>query len=184
MSSLPFKTAALLVSAFFLMLALWPAGSQAASSRTAYYGSNINAKADYILIEKRRRKMTLYRNGRQLRSYRISLGKGGVAPKEREGDMRTPEGVYYIDGRNPESMYHLSLKISYPNASDRRRAAARGVSPGGNIMIHGVGDDQKLLQTVSYRQLDWTAGCVAVTNSLIEEIWRMVPDGTPVEIRR
>src|SRR3989339_2200359 len=109
MPSVPLKTAVLLVSAFILMIAIWPSASQASSERTAYYSNRV--EADYVLVEKRRKKLTLYRNGRIIRSYRISLGKGGLAPKEREGDMRTPEGIYFIDGRNPESKFHLSLHI-------------------------------------------------------------------------
>jgi murein L,D-transpeptidase YafK len=140
-------------------------------------------RADYILIDKSERRMTLYQNGEPIRLYRVSLGKGGLDPKRRQGDKLTPEGLYRINGRNPNSAYHLSLRISYPGPQDKLRAAAKGVSPGGDIMIHGIGPGLTWLERQTYPFKDWTAGCVAVTDSEIEEIWRIVPDGTPVEIR-
>ena len=140
------------------------------------------AKADAILIEKAAHRMSLLRDGKVLATYRVSLGSGGLAPKRREGDRLVPEGSYFIEGRNPKSAYHLSLKISYPSPADRKAAAKRGEPPGGDNMIHGlpnglgwVGPAQKLG--------DWTAGCIAVTNAEMDVIWRVVPDGTPVEIR-
>ncbi len=169
----------LLIAAFILSLFVWGSDSQAANQ--SHHGWS---KADYVLVEKAKRRMTLYRNGRVLRSYQVSLGKGGLAPKEREGDMKTPEGMYYIDGRNPDSKYHLSLHISYPSPKDIRRARAKGVSPGSHITIHGVGSKVGWFENVAYKFRDWTLGCVAVTNREIEEIWYLVPDATPVEIRR
>ncbi len=136
------------------------------------------ARADRILIEKGLRRLTLFQGNNALTIYRIALGRQPVGPKREEGDNRTPEGVYLIDRRKPDSDFHRALHISYPNEEDRAQAAARGVSPGGDIMIHGqpnaVGAPQKG---------DWTAGCLAVTNDEIEEIWRAVPNGTAVEIR-
>ena len=140
------------------------------------------AKADSILILKKAHRMELLSGGRVLRSYKVALGTGGLAAKEREGDARTPEGHYVIDSRNPASHYHLALHISYPNAEDRKRAAKRGVSPGGAIMIHGLPKGQEAIGA-SHVLYDWTLGCVAVTNEEIEEVWKLVPDGTPVEIR-
>jgi murein L,D-transpeptidase YafK len=139
-------------------------------------------KADSILILKKDHVLELLRGGKVIRSYKVALGSGGLAPKEREGDARTPEGRYFIDSRNAASHYHLALHISYPNAEDRKRAAARGVPPGGAVMIHGL---PKEYAWVGARHVlwDWTLGCVAVTNEEIEEIWKLVPDGTPVEIR-
>lgn len=110
-----------------------------------------------------------------VRSYRIALGRDPLGHKQEEGDGRTPEGRYTIDRRNPKSKFHLSLHISYPNRADHARAAAAGVSPGGDIMIHG------LKPGVSHPE-DWTAGCIAVTNAEMEEVWDLVADGTPVEI--
>lgn len=114
------------------------------------------------------------------RSYDIALGFAPDGDKREEGDGRTPEGRYVIEGRNPSSAYHLSLKISYPDATDRASAAARGVPPGGDIFIHGAPDWWFL---PGQPPGDWTRGCIAVTKAEIEEIWRLVPDGTPVEIR-
>jgi murein L,D-transpeptidase YafK len=141
-----------------------------------------DAQADSVIIDKTTRTMTLLRSGQPFRAYAVSLGRGGLEGKMREGDNRTPDGRYRIDGRNPHSAYHLSLRISYPDASDMAAAAARGENPGGDIMIHGIRNGFGWLGTF-HRWVDWTAGCVAVTNEEIEEIWRVVPDGTPVEIK-
>ena len=137
--------------------------------------------ADKILVEKAARKLTLFRTGSPVRTYRIALGKNPEGPKVHEGDGRTPEGLYVIDWRNPGSAFHLSLHISYPNTADRKRAEALGVAPGGDIMIHGVKDEMIPLGP-AHRQSDWTEGCIAVTNDEIEEIWDLVPDGAVVEI--
>ena len=110
-----------------------------------------------------------------VRSYRVALGRDPLGHKQQEGDGRTPEGTYTIDRRNPKSKYHLSLRISYPNEADRARAESAGVSPGGDIMIHG------LKPGVPHPE-DWTQGCIAVTNAEMEEVWEMVADGTAVEI--
>jgi murein L,D-transpeptidase YafK len=140
------------------------------------------AVADRVVIAKADRTLTLYRGGEVLRTYRVALGSDPVGAKEREGDGRTPEGDYVIDGRNPQSAFHRSLHISYPNAADRRRAAARHLRPGGDIMIHGLPNGLGWLGA-SHRARDWTAGCIAVTDAEIEELWRLVPNGTRVEIR-
>ncbi len=140
--------------------------------------------ADYILVEKGKRRMTLYNGGRVLKRYKIAIGKGGDGPKVRQGDMRTPEGLYYIEGRNPDSSFHLSLKISYPDEADVARAEALGYDPGGDIVIHGVRNGTSPYKHHKYRYPnDWTEGCIAVTNAEMEEIWRMVPDGTMIAIR-
>lgn len=133
-------------------------------------------RADLVRVEKAARRLTLWHQGDLLKEYRVALGWNPVGPKEREGDGRTPEGHYRISGRNPASRFHLSLRISYPSAEDRARASAGGYAPGGDIMIHG------LPPGASKMDGDWTAGCVAVSNAEIEEIWRVVPDGTAVEI--
>jgi len=137
--------------------------------------------ADKIFVEKATRTMTLLRGNVTVRSFRIALGKNPEGRKVQEGDGRTPEGIYIIDWRNPKSAFHLSLHISYPNPGDKARAAALGVAPGGDIMIHGVKDEMRGLGA-DHRLIDWTEGCIAVTNEEIEEIWSMVPDGTVVEI--
>ena len=139
-------------------------------------------KADSILILKKDHVMELLANGKVIRTYKVALGQGGLAPKQREGDGRVPEGRYTIDSRNAASAYHKALHISYPNADDRRRAAKLGVSPGGAVMIHGLPNGKGWLGA-SHRLYDWTLGCVAVTDDEIDKIWNMVPIGTTVEIR-
>ncbi|MGD0912226.1 MAG: L,D-transpeptidase family protein [Terracidiphilus sp.] len=139
-------------------------------------------KADSVLILKKDHVMELLAGGRVIRTYKVALGRGGLAAKEREGDGRTPEGHYTIDEKNAASHYHKALHISYPSAEDRRRAAKLGVSPGGAIMIHGLPDGMGWLGD-THRMYDWTLGCVAVTDAEIDEVWNMVPVGTPVEIR-
>ena len=138
--------------------------------------------ADRILVEKKARKLTLLRGGKPLKNYRVALGPEPVGDKQCQGDNRTPEGVYKITGRNPRSQFHRSLRISYPDAAHRARARQLGCSPGGDIMIHGLPRAFSHLGRL-HTQVDWTAGCVAVTNAEIEEIWRVVPNGTVVEIR-
>ncbi|MCU0899678.1 MAG: L,D-transpeptidase family protein [Cypionkella sp.] len=128
-----------------------------------------------VQVHKSDRKMYLLHHDRVLKTYDIALGFAPAGHKQFEGDGKTPEGTYFIDRRNPNSEFHLSLGISYPNAADRAFAAAHGKSPGGDIFIHG-GPNKK----VSRR--DWTAGCVAVTDKEMERIYAMVKDGTPIHI--
>lgn len=139
-------------------------------------------KADRILILKSERKLTLYREGRPLETYLVALGGSPEGDKQCQGDQRTPEGTYRIDLKNRASRYHLSLRISYPDATDRAEARRRGCSPGGDIFIHGLGKGFASLGSL-HRTTDWTLGCVAVTNEEIEEIWEAVEVGTVVEIR-
>jgi murein L,D-transpeptidase YafK len=139
-------------------------------------------KADSILILKKDHVMELLAGGKVIRTYKVALGRGGLAPKEREGDGRTPEGHYIIDSRNAASHYHKALHVSYPNAEDHARAAKLGVSPGGAIMIHGLPTGMGWLGA-AHRLYDWTLGCIAVDDEEIDEIWNLVPVGTPVEIR-
>src|ERR1700738_231837 len=138
--------------------------------------------ADSILILKKEHVLELLAGGKVIRSYKVALGTGGLAPKEREGDGRTPEGGYVIDSRNAESQYHKALHVSYPDAEDRERAARLGVAPGGAIMIHGLPNGKGFIGS-AHRLYDWTLGCIAVTDQQIDEIWALVPVGTPVEIR-
>jgi murein L,D-transpeptidase YafK len=116
-----------------------------------------------------------------LREFKVALGRGGLGPKVQQGDGRVPEGNYIIDARNPNSAFHLSLRISYPSAQQARAAAARGIDPGGNIMIHGLPNGMSALGD-AHPLGDWTEGCIAVTNSEIEWLWRSVLDGTPIFI--
>ena len=139
-------------------------------------------KVDSVLILKKEHVLELFAGGKVIRTYKVALGRGGLAPKEREGDARTPEGHYVIDARNADSHYHRALHVSYPSVDDRKRAAKRGVPPGGAIMIHGLPNGMEWLGA-SHRLYDWTLGCIAVTDDEIDEIWELVPVGTPVEIR-
>ena len=138
--------------------------------------------ADRVEIRKADRTLVLFDNEKVLAEYTVALGGDPAGAKAKKGDQRTPEGRYVIDWRNPESRYHLSLHVSYPDAGDRRRAAGLGVSPGGDIMIHGLPNGWGWLGPL-HRLWDWTAGCIAVTDGEIEEIWRLVPNGTPITIR-
>jgi murein L,D-transpeptidase YafK len=117
-----------------------------------------------------------------IKTYTVSIGRGGLQPKQQQGDHRTPEGLYQIDRRKKDSRFHRALHVSYPNEADRERAGKLGVSPGGDIMIHGMMNGLGWLGSI-HRLVDWTDGCIAVTDSEIDEIWSAVPDGTPVEIR-
>lgn len=131
-------------------------------------------RADEIRVDKSDRRMTLLRGGNVIKSYRILLGDAPAGHKRQQGDERTPEGRYRITYRNDKSRFHLSLRVSYPNEADRRQARARGVDPGGDIMIHGG--------TPPGYSRDWTDGCIALSDAQIEEVWRLVPVGTPIEI--
>jgi tetratricopeptide (TPR) repeat protein len=137
---------------------------------------------DRILIEKQERRLTLISKGKVLKTYQIALGGNPNGPKERQGDNKTPEGTYVIDSRNKNSRYHLSLHISYPNEKDRKRAKELGVSPGGDIMIHGIKNGFSWVGDL-HAEVDWTKGCIAVTDEEIEEINKLAPNGTTVEIR-
>jgi murein L,D-transpeptidase YafK len=138
--------------------------------------------ADKVLIEKKARRLTLLIRGEVIKTYKIALGGDPVGPKERQGDNKTPEGTYIIDSRNGNSGFHLSLHISYPNEEDKKRARELGVSPGGDIMIHGIKNGFAPLGA-AHAEIDWTEGCIAVTNQEMEEIYKFVPNGTIVEIK-
>ena len=138
--------------------------------------------ADKVLIEKKERRLTLLSKGEVIKTYKIALGGNPVGPKERQGDNKTPEGTYIIDSRNRDSGYHLSLHISYPNEKDKIRAKELGVSPGGDIMIHGIKNGLSWVGA-SHAEVDWTKGCIAVKDEEMEEIYKLVPNGTIVEIR-
>lgn len=142
--------------------------------------TSIEGEIDHILIEKTARKMTLYQNGQPVRVYNVALGFAPAGDKVREGDGKTPEGWYKIDRRNPQSAFHLSLGINYPLPSDLKRARDGGYSAGGDIFIHG--QPNKLPDNRKYAG-DWTAGCIALTNPEIREIWAVTPIGTTVEIK-
>lgn len=131
---------------------------------------------------KRERRMQLLRAGEVLREYKIALGGNPIGPKRARGDRRTPEGRYVLDWRNQDSAYHRALHISYPNDEDARRAAEMGVNPGSGIMIHGLPNGEGWIGE-AHRGMDWTLGCIAVTDQEMDEIWELVDDCTPIEIR-
>ncbi|HSC15742.1 MAG TPA: L,D-transpeptidase family protein [Gammaproteobacteria bacterium] len=139
-------------------------------------------RADYVVVDKSDRKLYLYRAGRVLREFDVSLGLVPNGPKQREGDFRTPEGKYSLDGRNANSDFFLSIHVSYPNEADRARAAEQGVDPGGQIMIHGWPNEPRY-DARRYQDTDWTDGCIAVSNSDMIDIWLMTRESTPIEIR-
>lgn len=132
-----------------------------------------------IIVQKAARRMMLFQGGDVARTYRIALGFAPLGTKERQGDGRTPEGRFKIDRRNENSAYHLSLGINYPRPEDRKRAAAEGYSPGGDIFFHG---QPNALPDGAVVPGDWTAGCMALTDAEMREIWNVVPLGTVVEI--
>lgn len=136
---------------------------------------------DKILINKSQRKLTLLSKGKEIKTYRVSLGRAPVGRKHFEGDKKTPEGTYRVTHHNPKSSYHLSLGISYPNREDVAFAAKYGKSAGSFIMIHGAPNRFPFFGKM-HRLFDWTGGCIAVTNSEIEEIYNLVKDGTTIEI--
>lgn len=137
---------------------------------------------DSIVIAKKAHTLTLFRDGKPTRSYLVALGRSPSGDKLRAGDNRTPEGLFYIDSRQPNSKYHLALHISYPDSLHRARSMAAGAEPGGDIMIHGLPNGLGEAGS-SHRLNDWTNGCVALTDEEIEQIWSVVPIGTPVEIK-
>jgi murein L,D-transpeptidase YafK len=137
---------------------------------------------DMIVVDKSAHMMAVYRAGRLIREFRVALGRGGLGPKQRQGDGRVPEGLYRITSHNPSSAYHLSLRIGYPTAQQLAAARKTGVNPGGDIMIHGLPNDVHGIGS-RHALFDWTDGCIAVANREIEWLYRAVPNGTPVEIR-
>jgi murein L,D-transpeptidase YafK len=158
------------------------ADSARAASAAAPAAPSEAVTADSIVVEKGARRLTLFRNGVAVRSYMVALGRNPVGDKQHEGDNRTPEGIYRIDSRNPQSKYHLALHISYPDAAHLARAEEKGVRPGGNVMIHGLPRGFESYGA-EHRKTDWTEGCIALTNREIEEIWNAVPNGAVIEIR-
>ncbi len=158
--------------ALLLAGAALPLGACASRSKFRSYSGPLVTS---VLVYKASRRLYLLNGDQTLRALDIELGSDPVGPKRMEGDGKTPEGSYLIDRRNPNSAYHLSIGISYPNEEDRARAAAMGVNPGGDIFIHGTPREKRGAD-------DWTAGCIAVTNREIEDLYAMVRDGTPIHL--
>ena len=141
----------------------------------------VTPKADRIVVFKAQRRLELRRGGEVIRTYHIALGPHPIGTKVERGDGKTPEGTYFIDRRNPASEYHLSMHISYPETADIQRAASLNVDPGANILIHG---EPNILDHEGKANLlkDWTAGCIALHKTDMDEVWRMTEDGVTVEI--
>lgn len=139
------------------------------------------AAVDRVVVSKAERRMHLYRANRVVRSYRVSLGLVPDGAKEHEGDYRTPEGLYYLTRRNPESDFFLSVQVSYPNSDDLAEARRRRLRPGGSIMVHGLPNVLKYPRD-RYLQNDWTDGCIALSNDDMLEFWLLTQNNTPIEI--
>lgn len=138
--------------------------------------------ADSVVVEKAARRLTLFYRGEPVRVYFVALGRNPIGDKVQRGDLRTPEGLFTIEGRNPQSKFYKALRISYPDVRHASRAAKMGVSAGGDIMIHGLtGPVAKL--GAGHRLKDWTEGCIALTNEEIDEVYAAVPVGSPIEIK-
>ncbi len=148
-------------------------------ARTASLGS---AKVDRVLVLKQKRVLRLLHDRDVVKEYKVALGGSPVGPKSQQGDHKTPEGVYVLDSRNPHSQYYKSLHISYPTSEQRAAARKRGVSPGGDVFVHGLPNSYHG-PSAANRLYDWTDGCIAVTDAEMDEIWNAVPNGTPIKIR-
>lgn len=138
--------------------------------------------ADRVVVLKRERTLQLWSHGKIIKTYKVALGGNPTGAKTQQGDHKTPEGVYVLDARNAHSQFYKSLHISYPNARDRTAARAKGVSPGGDVFVHGLPNGYRAVGA-AHRLRDWTDGCIAVTDEEIDEIWAAVPDRTPIEIK-
>jgi len=138
--------------------------------------------ADHVVVLKKERTLELLSRGKVVKTYKVALGGDPVGPKTRQGDHKTPEGVYILDFRNGHSQFYKSIHVSYPNAHDLALARQKGVSPGGDVFMHGLPNGYGAIGA-AHRLRDWTDGCIAVTNEEIDEIWKTVPDGTQIEIR-
>jgi murein L,D-transpeptidase YafK len=146
-------------------------------------------KVDFILVEKSKRKMSLYYKDNVVATYSVSLGarppwifQHPTGQKVMEGDHKTPEGIYTIDNKVSKHMYHRKLHISYPTPSQKAEAQKQGINPGGAILIHGLSPVNKFLGKFT-KWIDWTQGCIALTNEEVEEVYEAVPRGCKIEIR-
>ncbi len=148
---------------------------------TNRFATSRDPTIDHLVVHKSKREMLLYSNKKLVKKMPIALGSNPIEHKQKEGDGRTPEGRYYINWRNPNSLYNLSLHVSYPNKNDMIAAQKAGVSPGGSIMIHGL-PKKPNWPVEEYLQKDWTNGCIAVSNEAIEELFAKVKLNSPIDI--
>ena len=144
--------------------------------------SELLQAADKVLVVKSEHRLYLLRGGQPFKSYRVVFGLNPAGHKEREGDYRTPEGSYLLDGRNAQSDYFLSLHVSYPNEQDMAHARRNRWKPGGSIMIHGLPNLPRK-SAEFYHSADWTDGCIALNNDDMLEVWLLTHTNTPIEIR-
>jgi murein L,D-transpeptidase YafK len=161
-----------LLASAVLLFTSWP----------CLFAQNANVSVDRVVVYKHERKLVLLSAGKELRSYKVALGGEPVGPKTRHGDHRTPEGIYTLDSRNPNSHFYKAFHISYPNSKDTAAARKQGVGPGGDIMLHGLPKEYAWVGKAHVLH-DWTDGCIAVTNEEMDEIWKLVRVGTPIEIK-
>lgn len=169
-----------IISAFIAGIIMTAVHSGAARSGTQT--ANLTSpKADRVVVLKTERKLVLMRDDHVLRIYRVALGRYPTGHKRRQGDARTPEGAYTLDFKLKDSAFYRAIRVSYPNQKDLTEARARGVDPGGKIMIHGL-PNKMSASRVGHPMIDWTQGCIAVTNREMDEIWSMIDPGTPIEI--
>jgi murein L,D-transpeptidase YafK len=145
-------------------------------------GEKPDIGVDHVIVYKHERRLVLLSQGKELKSYRIALGREPNGPKTRQGDHRTPEGSYVLDSRNANSHFYKAFHISYPNSKDIAAARELDVSPGGDIMLHGLPKEYAFVGK-AHTLHDWTDGCIAVSNEEIDEIWKLVRVGTPIEIK-
>ena len=152
-------------------------------NKTYKIDESLKGKVNLIVVEKFKRQLSVYNNNEKLKTYKISLGKNPIGHKQFEGDGKTPEGIYYIDGKNPKSKYFLNLGISYPDEKDKEYAAAHNKSAGGDIKIHGLPNGFSMAKPLFDIYGDWTQGCIAVSNEDMAELYEIIDIGTKIEIK-
>ncbi len=172
-----------IVSSFFCLLVL--IGYSSFCLATAHSAQNLTStkigKIDLVIVHKSKTSLSLMSKGKEVRRYKIAMGDHPIGHKQQEGDQRTPEGRYILDYKKSDSAYYRAIHISYPNEEDRLRAEALGIDPGGQIMIHGQNPSSSLTPE-EIQQRNWTDGCIALKNDEIDELWKFVEIGTPIEI--
>lgn len=165
-----------------LLYTIYSQSSMIKSSIDVEHTLPADAIVDSVVVLKSKRELHVFAKGKRLKVYHVALGTHPVGHKQYEGDGKTPEGLYTINDRNPNSDYHKNLGISYPNAADRDSALAKGLSPGGDVKIHGLRNGFGAIGNM-HRTRDWTAGCIAVTDEEIDELYRAVKIGSPIRIK-
>ena len=177
------KIVKILVLTAALILVLLAAGYIVEQKKGYKIDKHLKGRVNLIVVEKHKRQLSIYHNDELLKTYKISLGKNPVGHKQFEGDSKTPEGIYFIDGKNPKSKYFLNLGISYPNEKDKEYAAQYNKSAGGDIKIHGLPNGFSMAKPLFDIYGDWTEGCIAVSNEDIAELYEIIDIGTKIEIK-